>query len=202
MTHSVRDSPAAHNLVVPIATIPCEINLDILYHLLLPGVQKLFRADRKLTGDDWDCSVCWHTTGFATVSNGVRAYCLASPVAYACWEGNRRVLLKRLADTLLQQTENYRLAARREKVRAKLRMAVWKAVSELNPSENAEHELLYTCQAYHRSYLPDSFEQLRERYIKGMPWWTKAHSWSIARSACNSGGAYRKSWLAESLNLM
>jgi hypothetical protein len=85
-------------------------------------------------------------------------------------------LLKRLADTLLQQTQHHRVASRREMVRNRLRTAVWKAVSVLNPSEKAEFQLRATILQGYRLYLRYLFEQSRESDIKGMPSWTTHRS--------------------------
>jgi hypothetical protein len=171
MTPPVTDKPDTPNVVVSINTIPCEIHLDILYHLLLPFAQRLFDTNRRIIAlgrktviHDWIMNIG------STIAEGVRAYCLASPMAYACWKGNRRVLLQRVANTLLQQTHHHVEAARREGVRRRMRMAIWKAVSVVGASKFAEDRFRVEQMNDKDLKFQHEWEGVRENVIRILPW--------------------------------
>jgi hypothetical protein len=169
MTPPVTDKPDTPNLVVSITTIPCEIHLDILYHLLLPFAQRLFHTNRRVIWDGLKTFDDWAINVGSTIAEGVRAYCLASPMAYACWKGNRRVLLQRVANTLLQQTHHHVEAARREGVRKRMRMAIWKAVSVVGASKFAEDRFRFEEMNDKHLKFQHKLEGLRENLIRILP---------------------------------
>jgi hypothetical protein len=119
-----------------IATVPSEIQLEIIFHLVLPTAERLFYPDRAISSDDLDAIERLMERGvFRTaISEELKPYLDACGAARACWIANRTVSVRRVARSILAQTAPLRKKLQRELVLARARMVLWKAAMERDDS--------------------------------------------------------------------
>jgi hypothetical protein len=123
-TIQAKDISAAH-----ISTIPCEIQLEILYYLLLSAARRVLHPERKMMISDLN-GMCWPNNITAAIATELDSYLLASLSARSCWHGNQALVLGRVARQIRLQTSGHLEAQQRQRVRARLAFLLWTTVAD------------------------------------------------------------------------
>jgi hypothetical protein len=115
-----------------ISTLAAELQLNILFYLVLPPAQRLFHSDGEISNDDLRIveDIQNKNTLAAAIATEAHAYLQVCEPARACWEANSTILIVRVARALRRQTAPILEAIRREQAQAKFRWVVWSALAQ------------------------------------------------------------------------
>jgi hypothetical protein len=115
-----------------ISTLAAELQLNILFYLVLPPAQRLLHSDGEISNDDLRIveDMLNKDTRAAAIATEAHAYLQVCEAARACWEANSTILIVRVARALRRQTAPILEAIRREQAQAKFQWVVWSALAQ------------------------------------------------------------------------
>jgi hypothetical protein len=150
-----------------ICTIPCELQLDILFYLLSPTIERLFHPHRKMTPEDLKAIRLAFENPGAAITQVVEPYLDACRPAHAYWDANRAGLLRRLAGSIRRQTAPLRKALQRQRVRARDRdrFVLWSIVVKRDDRTSFRIRKYNACLSFREVLIRWNIEQDREAFL-------------------------------------
>jgi hypothetical protein len=168
-TNTMTDLVGVHCLrqdgTASICTIPCELQLDILFYLLSPTIERLFHPHREMTPEDQNALRLAFENHGAAITQVVEPYLEACRPARASWDANRAGLLRRLAGSIRQQIAPLRKALQRQRARARARFVLWRILVTRDGRTSFRARKHKACLSFRDALIRWNVEQDREDFL-------------------------------------